>query len=263
MDNNIYTLKVILDEHGMINIFTVAFSTLLFLRVSKGYIEKLMLITSYSSLFADIMFVLTDGPPNVLLTNLTTIRIMTFFEVILWSIREIGLTLYTNKLIKILDITKSKKIYYIVYDIIFLTLCLWRLTDSCLRTYDHYGEYIEGKIVRIGDTVYLSMLSFLDIWSSIFLFYLSITELKLLNPEYKIYKLIKKFMYSGILRVIFINMIPMIRTITNETVSSNFNYNNYVTYIILYLQASMGLMYLIDLTITKLEVHNIFSTVTN
>lgn len=256
--NNVHVLKAILDEHGFINLFSVIFSTLLYIRINKGYFIKLLMLTSYSSLVADCMFVLTDGPDNVVLTNLKAINIMTFFEVILWTVRDIGLTLYTNKLIKILDITRSRKLYYIMYNIVFVTLCLWRFIDSGLRTYDHYALHIEGRIERIGDIVYLSMLSALDIWSSIFLLYLLFIELKRLNTDFNIYKIIKKMIYSGVLRVLFINMIPMVRVIINETVASDFNYNNDVIYIMFELQASMCLMYLMDLTIMKLEANNIF-----
>lgn len=256
--NNVHVLKTMLDEHGFVNLFSVAFSTLLYIRINKGYFIKLLMLTSYSSLVADCMFVLTDGPDDVVLTNLRAINIMTFFEVILWSVRDIGLTLYTNKLIKILDTTRSRKLYYTIYNTMFVALCLWRLVDSGLRTYDHYAQYIEGKIERMGDVVYLSMLSALDIWSSIFLIYLLFIELKRLNAEFNMYKLLKEMIYSGVIRVLFINTIPMVRVITNETVASDFDYNNDVVYIIFGLQASMCLMYLMDMVIMKLETNNIF-----
>jgi hypothetical protein len=260
MMNNVHVLKAMLNEHGFVNLFSVAFSTLLYIRINKGYFIKLLMLTSYSSLVADCMFVLTDGPDNVVLTNLKAISIMTFFEVILWSVRDIGLTLYTNKLIKILDTTRSRKLYYTVYNMMFVALCLWRLVDSGLRTYDHYALYIEGKVERMGDVVYLSMLSALEIWSSIFLLYLLFLELKRLNTDLNIYKIMKKMIYSGVLRVLFINMIPMLRVIINETVASDFDYNNDVVYIIFELQASMCLMYLIDMAIMKLEANNIFKS---
>jgi hypothetical protein len=256
--DNVHILKVILDEHGFVNLFSVAFSTLLYIRINKGYFVKLLMLASYSSLVADCLFVLTDGPDDIVLKNLKAINIMTAFEVLLWSIRDIGLTLYTNKLVKILDSTRSRKLYYIIYNVIFVTLCLWRLVDLGLRTYDHYAQHIEGRIERMGDVVYLSMLSALDIWSSIFLLYLLFVELKRLNTDFNIYRTIKMMIYSGVLRVLFINMIPMIRVITNETVASDFDYNNDVIYIMFELQASMSLMYLIDMVIMKLETNNIF-----
>lgn len=252
------SLRVLLEQRGMINLFSTAFSILLYLRISKKYIEKLLLITSCSSLIADCMLIFTDGPDDIASKHLKLIQTMTFFEVIFWTIRELGLTLYTNRLIKILDITKSNNLYYIIYKITFILMCLWRLIDACLRTYDHYGQHIEGKIERIGDTVYLIILSALDMLSSIFLIKTLIINLKFLNTESNIYNIIKKMIFSGILRIVFINTIPMIRVIINQTISSNFAYNNDISFIISGFQASMVLMYIIDFSITKLDNNSIF-----
>ena len=166
-------LRVIIEQNGMVNLFSIAFATLLYFRTKRGYIERLLLITSYSSFIADCLLVFTNGPEEIRITNLTSIRIMTFFEVIFWTIRELGLTLYTNKLIKVLDIQLSEKIYYIVYNIMFILICIWRMLDISLRTYDPYSMHIEGSIVMIGNLAYLGALSCIDIWSSIFLLKLS------------------------------------------------------------------------------------------
>ena len=69
----------------------------------------------------------------------------------------------------------------------------------------------------------------------------------------------KKFVYSGILRVIFINTIPLIRTIVSAIITSSFNYEADVSTIVYSLQVSMCLMYLIDLSIMKIDVNSIFS----
>lgn len=252
------SLRFALQQNGLINIFSVAFSTLLCIRTERCYLEILLLITSYSSFIADCMLVFTDGRPDIVSTNLVSIRAMTFFEVIFWTIREMGLTLYTNKLIKILDINCTEKLYYIVFYIIFVIMCMWRSLDLGLRTYDRYAMYIEGKIVQTGSFVYLATLSGLDIWSSIFLLKVAIIELKLLNPELNSYKIVRKLIYSGILRVIFINCIPLVRVIVSSIIVSSFNYENDVSIIVYSLQASMCLMYLIDLSIIKIDANNIF-----
>lgn len=248
-----YILRTILEQNGLINLFSIAFSTLLYVRTRRGFIEKLLLLTSYSSFIADILLVFTDGPTNITIKNTTSIRIMTFFEVIFWTIREVGLTLYTNKLIKILDYQRTENIYYFVYKLIFILICIWRIFDTCLRTYNR-----QSNIIIIGNLVYLGVLSVIDIWSSFYLIKTSSKVLKTLNSQYNSYKLIKEIIYSGILRIIFINFIPLIRLIVDLTISSVFNYENDVSIIVYSIQVSMNLMYLIDISIIKIEGDNIF-----
>jgi hypothetical protein len=248
-----YILRTILEQNGLINLFSIAFSTLLYVRTRRGFIEKLLLITSYSSFIADTLLIFTDGPTNITIKNTKSVRIMTFFEVIFWTIREVGLTLYTNKLIKILDYQRTEKIYYFVYKLIFILICIWRTFDMCLRTYNR-----QSNIIIIGNLVYLGVLSVIDIWSSFYLIKTSSKVLKTLNSQYNSYKLIKEIIYSGILRIIFINFIPLIRLIVDLTVSSVFNYENDVSIIVYSIQVSMNLMYLIDISIIKIEGDNIF-----
>lgn len=248
-----YILRTILEQNGLINLFSIAFSTLLYVRTRRGFIEKLLLITSYSSFIADTLLIFTDGPTNITIKNTKSVRIMTFFEVIFWTIREVGLTLYTNKLIKILDYQRTEKIYYFVYKLIFILICIWRTFDMCLRTYNR-----QSNIIIIGNLVYLGALSVIDIWSSFYLIKTSSKLLKTLNSQYNSYKLIKEIIYSGILRIIFINFIPLIRLIVDLTVSSVFNYENDVSIIVYSIQVSMNLMYLIDISIIKIEGDNIF-----
>jgi hypothetical protein len=253
-------LRIIVEQNGMINLFSMAFSTLLYLRTRRGYIERLLIITSYSSFIADCMLVFTNGPSAI--NDLSSVRAMVFFEVIFWTIRELGLTLYTNKLIKILDYQKSEKIYYIGYNSIFALMSLWRILDVGLRTYDPYVAHIEGRIVTTASFVYLGALSCIDLWSSIFLLKTAFIELKNTRTDSNIYKLMKDIAYSGISRVIFINFIPLIRLIVSLTITSSFNYENDVSIIVYALQVSMNLMYLIDLSIIKIESNNIFSAAT-
>src|ERR1700759_2692981 len=156
-------IRIVLQQNGLINLFSVAFSTLLCTRTKRGYMEILLLITSYSSFIADCMLVFTDGPPGIVSTNLASIRAMTFFEVVFWTIREMGLTLYTNRLIKMLDVQRAEKLYYIIFNIVFVIMCIWRLLDMGMRPYDRYAMHIEGKIIQIGSFAYLGLLSGLDI----------------------------------------------------------------------------------------------------
>lgn len=83
-------LRIILEQNGMINLFSMVFSTLLYLRTRRGYIERLLIITSYSSFIADCMLVFTNGPPDIVITSLSSIRAMTFFEVLFWTIENWG-----------------------------------------------------------------------------------------------------------------------------------------------------------------------------
>lgn len=152
---------------------------------------------------------------------------MTFFEIVLWTIRELGLTLYTNKLIKILDHQRKEKIYYYGYNTMFFLILLWRLFGSAWRTYDR-----NSQVIVVGNHVYLGSLSVIDIWSSIFLLKSSFNVLNTLNPEFNTYKLIKEIIYSGILRIIFINFIPLIRLIIDLSVVSVFDYENDVSMIV-------------------------------
>jgi hypothetical protein len=132
-----------------------------------------------------------------------------------------------------------------------------------LRTYDPHAMYIEGNIVIAGNHVYLVALSCIDIWSSIFLLKSSSVKLKVMNPNANAYKIIKEIFYSGVLRIVLINVIPLIRLIVSLTVTSSFNYENDVSVVVYQLQASMTMMYLIDLSIIKINTNNIFRHVRN
>lgn len=250
-----HTLRIILEQNGMINLFSVAFAILLYIRTHRGFIEILLIFTCISGFIADILLIFTDGPSNIITNDITSVRIMTFFEVILWTIRELGLTLYTNKLIKILDHCRYEKIYYYGYNCMFTLIGIWRLFGSGWRTYDR-----TSKVINIGNYVYLGALSIIDLWSSIYLLKLSFKILNVLNPEFNTYKLINEIIYSGVLRIVFINFIPLIRLIVDLTIISVFNYQNDISIIIYYLQVSMNLMYLIDLSIIKIEGNNIFKS---
>jgi len=144
----------------------------------------------------------------------------------------------------------------------FALMCLWRMLDVGLRTYDPYVAHIEGKIVMTGSFVYLGALSGIDLWSSAFLLKTAFIELQNIYPNSNTYKIMKEIVYSGISRVIFINFIPLIRLIVSLTVTSSFNYENDASMIVYQLQVSMNLMYLIDLSIIKIESNNIFNTAT-
>jgi hypothetical protein len=206
------------------------------------------------------MLMFTNGPPDIVATNLSSIRAMTFFEVLFWTIRELGLTLYTNRLIKTLDYQQVEKLYYNVYNTIFILICTWRMLDIGLRTYDPYAMYIEGKIVMVGNLVYLGALSCIDIWSSVFLLKSAFIMLNNTDttPESNSYKIMKEIVYSGVLRIIFINLIPLVRLIVSFAVTSSFNYENDTSIVVYLFQVSMNLMYLIDLSIIKIEGNNIF-----
>lgn len=256
-------LRIIIEQNGMINLFSMAFSTLLYARTRRGYLERLLVITSYSSFIADCMLIFTGGPTDIVVTSLNSIRAMTFFEVLFWTVRELGLTLYTNKLIKVLDNQRSEKIYYIVYNSVFVLICIWRMLDMGLRTYDPYSIHVEGNIVMIGNLAYLGALSCIDIWSSIFLLKSAFVELNDINPNSNVYKITKEIIYSGILRIISINSIPLVRLIVSLAVTSSFNYQNNASVIVYALQVSMNLMYLIDLSIIKIDSNNIFQIAQN
>jgi hypothetical protein len=248
-----YSLRVLLEQNGMINLFSVAFAMLLYLRTHRGFIEILLLVTCISGFIADVLLVFTDGPSSISITDLPRLRAMTFFEVVLWTIRELGLTLYTNRLIKILDHQRNEKVYYYGYNAMFSLILLWRLFGSGWRTYNR-----NSPVIAIGNYVYLGSLSLIDIWSSIFLLKSSFNALSALNPEFNSYRLIKEIVYSGILRIIFINFIPLTRLIVDLVVVSVFDYEDDVSIIVYYLQASMNLMYLIDFSIIKIEGAEIF-----
>lgn len=253
-------LRVVVEQNGLINMFSVSFSTILCIRSRRGYMQILLVVTSYSGFIADCMLVFTNGPISIRVTDMSSLRAMTFFEVLLWTVREVGLTLYTNKLIKVLDNQRNEKVYYIVYNVAFVLICIWRMLDMGLRTYDPYRSNIEGDILSIGNLVYLGWLSCMDIWSSIFLLKTAFIELSKINPESNAYKITKEIIYSGILRIVFINFIPLARLIVSLTVTPTFNYLNDASVIMYSLQVSMNLMYLIDLVIIKISSDNIFRT---
>jgi hypothetical protein len=248
-----YTLRIILEQNGMINIFSIVFILLLYMRTRRGFIDVLLIFTCISGFVADILLIFTDGPSTIIINNITSIRIMTFFEVILWTVRELGLTLYTNKLIKILDHNREEKIYYYIYNFLFILILIWRLFDSGLRTYDKTNQ-----IINIGNYVYLGTLSIIDLWSSAYLLKSSFKVLNTLNPNFNSYNLIKEIIYSGVLRTVFINFIPLIRLIVALSIITVFNYQNDISIIVYYLQSSMNLMYLIDFSIIKIESNSIF-----
>lgn len=247
------TLRILLEQNGMMNLISAAFATLLYLRTHRGFIEVLFLCTCYSGLIADILLVFTDGPSSTTITSTRSVRAMTFFEVVLWTIRELGLTLYTNRLVKVLDVDRREKLYYYGYNAMFALLLAWRLFDSGWRTYDRNSE-----TVIVGSYVYLGALSAMDLWSSMFLLKSSVHILHVLNPELDGYKIGKVILFSGVLRIVFINAIPLVRLIGSLTIASVFNYQNDVSIILYYLQTSMNIMYLIDLSIIKIESTNIF-----
>lgn len=68
----------------------------------------------------------------------------------------------------------------------------------------------------------------------------------------------KEIVYSGVLRIIFINLIPLVRLIVSFAVTSSFNYENDTSIVVYSFQVSMNLMYLINLSIIKIEGNNIF-----
>jgi hypothetical protein len=78
------------------------------------------------------------------------------------------------------------------------------------------------------------------------------------TPESNSYKIMKEIVYSGVLRIIFINLIPLVRLIVSFAVTSSFNYENDTSIVVYLFQVSMNLMYLIDLSIIKIEGNNIF-----
>lgn len=114
------------------------------------------------------------------------------------------------------------------------------------------------EIVMIGNLVYLGALSCIDIWSSAFLLKSAFIMLNDTNPESNSYKIMKEIVYSGVLRIIFINLIPLVRLIVSFAVTSSFNYENDTSIVVYSFQVSMNLMYLINLSIIKIEGNNIF-----
>ena len=112
----------------------------------------------------------------------------------------------------------------------------------------------------VGNLVYLGALSCIDIWSSVFLLKSAFIMLNNTDttPESNSYKIMKEIVYSGVLRIIFINLIPLVRLIVSFAVTSSFNYENDTSIVVYLFQVSMNLMYLIDLSIIKIEGNNIF-----
>ncbi|KAJ3213825.1 hypothetical protein HK099_007170, partial [Clydaea vesicula] len=142
-------------------------------------------------------------------------------------------------------------------------LVIWRTIDLCFRTYDHYALTIFGTIVRWVDPIYLGSLSVLEIWSSIFLVRAFLINISEDDYDGSIYKVSLKLLRSGVPRVVFINLIPMIRLVVNQTVSSSFEYSADASTIIYYLQVSMNLLYLIDHSLTKLDVQIVYQNTPN
>ncbi|CAO3636245.1 unnamed protein product [Cunninghamella blakesleeana] len=255
MATSAYALRVVLEQNGLINIFSLVFSLLLLYHTHRGYIEILLFITCLSGFIADILLIYTDGPHELQIDDINKLRPMLFISVILWTFRELGLTLYTNKLIKIIDHGRYEKVYYFGYNFLFIVILVWRLFDACYRTYDK-----TSNIIFIGNYVYLGLLSLIDIWSSIYLVKVALRTLSVLNPNYDSYKIIREILRSGILRIVLINFIPFARLIVSITVVSVCDYQNDVSLIVYSLQSSMILMYLIDLSIIKIERNNIFKS---
>lgn len=275
-----YALRVILEQNGLINVFSLVFSTLLLYHTHRGYIEILLFITCISGFIADILLIYTDGPPDIRVYDVKGLRAMHFFSYIFWTLRlvyfillkknhtcifilivfllcflnrELGLTLYTNRLIKVIDHGRFERIYYYGYNSLFTIILLWRLFATGYTTYNSTNQ-----VIFIGNYFYLGLLSLIDIWSSFFLVKISVRILNDLNPNYDAYKIIQQILRSGILRIVLINFIPFVRLIVSITVVSVYNYQDDVSLIVYSLQASMILMYLMDLSIIKIERNNIF-----
>ncbi|CAO3613278.1 unnamed protein product [Cunninghamella echinulata] len=210
MGTSAYALRIILEQNGLINVFSLVFSTLLLYHTHRGYIEILLFITCISGFIADILLIYTDGPPDIRIYDIKSLRAMYFFSIVFWTLRELGLTLYTNRLIKVIDHGRFEKIYYYGYMVLF------------------------------------------------FLVKISVRILNDLNPNYDAYKIIQQILRSGILRIVLINFIPFARLIVSITIVSVYNYQDDVSLIVYSLQSSMILMYLMDLSIIKIERNNIF-----
>ncbi|KAI9303172.1 hypothetical protein BJ944DRAFT_241684 [Cunninghamella echinulata] len=192
---------------------------------------------------ADILLIYTDGPPDVRIYDTKSLRAMHFFSYIFWTLR----------LIKVIDHGRFERIYYYGYNSLFTIILLWRLFATGYTTYNSTNQ-----VIFIGNYLYLGLLSLIDIWSSYFLVKISVRILNDLNPNYDAYKIIQQILRSGILRIVLINFIPFVRLIVSITVVSVYNYQDDVSLIVYSLQSSMILMYLMDLSIIKIERNNIF-----
>src|ERR1700730_13227883 len=97
------------------------------------------------------------------------------------------------------------------------------------------------EIVMVGNLVYLGALSCIDIWSSVFLLKSAFIMLNNTDttPESNSYKIMKEIVYSGVLRIIFINLIPLVRLIVSFAVTSSFNYENDTSIVVYLFQVSM------------------------
>ncbi|KAI8921258.1 hypothetical protein DFJ77DRAFT_449148 [Powellomyces hirtus] len=243
---------------GFIDMFAISFAVLMWIRNRQGYHERLLLLTSISSFVANTLLIYTDGPPGLRVTDLESVRAMTLFEVVGWSIREIGLLLYGNKLVRILDVSKREVWYYRSFYFAFGSLCAWRTVDLCLRTSDPLGTGTALNVVRKVDPAYLGTLSALELLTAFFLVKLTVYHIRATDKSSTVHAFARRVLSTGVLRVVFVNMIPGVRLIMNQTISSSFNYSSDASAIIYYLQSSMNLMYLIDLAMTKMDSSSIF-----
>ncbi|KAL7748099.1 hypothetical protein RI367_006455 [Sorochytrium milnesiophthora] len=251
-------LRTVLEQNGLINLFALAFALLLWARNRYGYHERLLVLTSTASLIADVLLVFTNGPSGIAVTDMPSIQAMTFFEVLCWTTREVGLTLYTNRLVTVLDTRHQEQLYRRVFWSMVGVLVAWRTADLCLRTYDPTAQEIAGTIVRLCDPYYLGMLSVVEMWSAIFLVRVTAKHLAQAIRETNMYLFARRIIATGILRVVTINMIPMIRLIMNQSGLSSFDYGADASAIIYELMVAMNLMYLIDLAVVKLDSDSVF-----
>ncbi|KAI8824774.1 uncharacterized protein EV422DRAFT_516150 [Fimicolochytrium jonesii] len=256
--NSTHQLRLVLEQNGLINLFAVSFAFLLFIRNRRGFHERLLLATSLASFVADCLLVFTSVPYEEVMERLPSIRVMTFIEVIGWSIRELGLTLYTNKIVSVLDVRNAQTLYHRVFRGLLGLLITWRLIDMCLRTADPTAMNTPGKVVKTVDPIYLGMLSVLELWSAAFLMRLTIAHMRETDASTNVNVFSKRILSTGVFRVVATNLFPAIRLIMNQTISSSFNYGADASSIIYYLQVSMNLMYLIDLVMVKMDSESIF-----
>ncbi|KAJ3009340.1 hypothetical protein HKX48_008025 [Thoreauomyces humboldtii] len=246
-------LRVILEQNGMINLFAVAFATLLLVRNAQGFHERLLFVTSTASLVADCLLIFTGGPVGIVITALPWLRFMNFVEVLCWTIREVGLCLYTNKLIEVLDVAGREQFYHRVFRFIFGVLILWRSVDMCLRTYDPSGTQAEGSVVRKVDPLYLGTLSALELFSAAFLTKLTLTHIRNTEVTSNVNRFATQVLRTGLLRVVAVDFIPAVRLIMNQSIASSFNYGQDASSIIYSIQVSMNLMFLMDLALVKID----------
>ena len=249
-------VRRIMEQNGLINAFSMSFALMLWVRSKQNFFERLLLSTSVASFIADILLVFLSDDTDA--HDLTTQRVMVFFAVVLWSVREIGLLLYTNKLVHVVGGKVKLRIYDIVFKGLLALLCFWRIIDACLRAADPQTDGEVGQIVRSIDPIYLGTLSVVEIWSTGFLVHATTALIKETCSEAPVQVFSKRMLSTGIFRVVAINLIPLCRVLINNTVSSSFDYGADASSIIYYLQVSMNLMYLIDLVLVKLDSSSIF-----